>query len=203
MSTWKIVAVAAVFGLLLLGVGALGAFYLSHRADAKGAIEVAASDSTTARQAAVIDSLTRASRVASVVARNAVDTFHVVQVRWRAYRDTLTQTVTAIVHDTLAADSTRIRELAALALATARKADSAIAAGARLASAADSLARAFTVERAAWGQDRATLAQEVAILKRQGRRWGLVAGIGYGAVRSTGGVVHAGPVIMAGIGIRY
>lgn len=196
-----IVFAALVVGLLLW----------KHEGDARRDGKIAVLDSTRVVQAHTIDSLTKHTDSVAAHTVAVADTFTKLDTVWRRHSDTVTATIDRIVHDTVA-DSTKIRELAALSEETKRKADSTIAAAERLRDSVSLLLTSFRNERAGWVKEKGTLTTEIGLLKRQSRHWGLVGALGYGihpvdtTDPTTGArhkVIAASPQLTVGLGYRY
>lgn len=177
--------------------------FIKHERDARRDGKIEMLTRQVARDSVVVDSLTRVSEKAVAKVAAHLDTFAKLDTAWARHRDTIPKTVERIVHDTTA-DSTKIRELVALVDETTRKADSTIkAAEAVSLSVRFDLMAAFSKERAAWSVEREHRAEEIALLKKQSRHWGLCAMTGYGATRLQDHTVRAGLQAGAGLCYRY
>lgn len=121
---------------------------------------------------------------------------------WRRHSDTITATVHQIV-TSVVPDSEKIKELAALVLATKQKADSLEAASARAAKLELDLRTGFADERSGWQTERRDMATKITLLEKQSRHWGLCGSAGYGPQREHDGAIRLGVNASVGVCYRY
>lgn len=194
-----LIAVAILATLLVVGL------LWKHDGDARRDGQIAMLTTQVTRDSVARDSLTKLTDKATTAVVAKIDTFARVDTVWARHRDTLTATVTKIVHDTAVADTTKIRELSDLVEVTKRKADSTVKAGEEVANAARvTLMQAFAAERKAWSEERSHQQEEITLLKRQSRHWGLCAmPAGVGGTLLPDHTIKGGLQAGAGVCYRY
>lgn len=189
----KLIAVTLVVVAIIFG------FLWKHDDDARRDGMIALLDAQRVRDSAFVDSLATESVRRDSAAAVAVTVFAKRDTIWRRHSDTIAITVAQIVHDTIATDSARIERLAMIVLQTRLKANDAVIAAEAMRDSLAGLRVSFVVERAGWQKERATMTTEIDLLKRQSRRWGLVASFGYDPLDLN---LHK-PRLNVGVGLRY
>ena len=197
--TTQMKIIAGIVGFAILAVFG---FCWKHDADARLDGRIAVSDSLRAVQQHRADSLLVVNEALAARVAAAASTVLRVDTVVRRRLDTVTSVVTQIVSSSVA-DTTKIRQLVAQIDTLAREARVAVLAGDNLARVSDSLVIAFADERRALQVQVATAVGEISMLKRQSRKWGLGAALGYGAQRASDGAIRAGPVLSVGVVYRY
>ncbi len=190
--------VKALAAAIALAVAVVLFFAWKHDADARRDGQIAMLDADRDTLHHQIDSLTKHSLLMDALVAQGVESVTVHDTAWKRHSDTVPTLVEHIVHDTVA-DSTKIRELAALVIETKAKGDSLSRAVDTLLPAVIDLRHALTDERAARDKDRSTATTEIGLLKKQSRRWGLGASLGYDPAK----VDWRKPRLNVGLVVRY
>jgi hypothetical protein len=172
-------------------------------------------DSDTRRDGRIVilDSLRRQDSIARVGAERALDSarkaVHTASIRltqvdtlWRTTTHSVTNVVEKIVHDTVMTAEEKVPLLVTQITRLQAVGDSLSRAGRLLQSelATDSMAR--DNEHALAAKERLAASQEIALLKKQSRHWGLGGSLGYGAMK-VGPRVYSGPVLNLGLVYRF
>lgn len=196
-----------IIALIALAVGIVATLLWKHDADARRDGRIAVLDSLR-RQDSIArvtaerktDSTTKLLAVASVASAK-VDTL------WRTTTKNVTNTVNSIVHDTVLTAAEKVPLLVAQVTRLQTVGDSVANVNTTLRGRIVADSSAHTAEREASNKELRTATDEIALLKKQSRHWGLGAGLGYGATRvkmpDGTAQVRTGPALMLGVVYRW